>query len=67
MEKMQRPKRRSRGEVYTELKDAIQYLDLMPGSVIHENELIEQLGVSRTPIREALIRLASEYLVDIYP
>ena len=67
MEKMQRAKRRSRGEVYTELKDAIQYLGFMPGSVIHENELVEKLGVSRTPIREALIRLASEYLVDIYP
>ena len=40
METMQRAKRRSRGEVYTELKDAIQYLEFMPGSVIHENEMV---------------------------
>ena len=67
MEKAPKPKRRSRIEVYDSLKDAIQYLQLMPGSIIHENELVEQLGVSRTPIREALIRLAGEYLVEIYP
>ncbi|MBQ8143995.1 MAG: GntR family transcriptional regulator [Butyricicoccus sp.] len=67
MEKVQNAKRRSRVEVYQTLKDSIQYLELMPGSIIHENELIEKIGVSRTPIREALIRLASEYLVDIYP
>ena len=67
MEKTQNNKRRSRVEVYQTLKDAIQYLDLMPGSIIHENELIEKIGVSRTPIREALIRLANEYLVEIYP
>ena len=58
---------RSRGEVYRQIKDSIQYLEWMPGSVIHEVELVERLGVSRTPIREALLHLASEYLVDIYP
>ena len=57
----------SRSEIYHILKDDIQYLRLMPGSIIRENELAEQLGCSRTPIREALIRLSSEYLVDIYP
>ena len=67
MDQVQKPNRRSRIEVYTSLKDAIQYLELMPGEMIHENKLVEKLGVSRTPIREALIRLASEYLVDIYP
>ena len=55
-------KRRSRIEVYDSLKDAIQYLELMPGSIIHENDLVQKLGVSRTPIREALIRLSNEYL-----
>lgn len=67
MDKTPKTRRRSRVEVYDSLKDAIQYLELMPGSIIHENELVEKLGVSRTPIREALIRLAGEYLVDIYP
>lgn len=59
--------KRSRSEVYDTLKDAIQYLELLPGSIIHETELVERLGCSRTPIREALIRLSSEFLVDIYP
>lgn len=56
-----------RTDVYRALKDAIQYLDLMPGSVLHEAELTQHLNCSRTPIREALIRLSGEYLVEIYP
>lgn len=59
--------KRSRSEIYQTLKDDIQFLRLMPGSIIRENDLAEQLGCSRTPIREALIRLSGEYLVDIYP
>ncbi|MBR2188771.1 MAG: GntR family transcriptional regulator [Eubacterium sp.] len=58
---------RTKIDVYRLIKDKIQFLDLMPGQVIKESELIEQLGVSRTPIREALIRLSSEYLIEIYP
>lgn len=58
---------RSRIDVYTTLLDSIQYLDFMPGSVIREQELAASLGVSRTPVREALLRLSSEYLVDIFP
>lgn len=54
-------------DVYQTLKNAIQYLALMPGSTINEQELASELGVSRTPIREALIRLSSETLIDIYP
>lgn len=60
-------RQQNRTDVYQYLKDAIQYFDLMPGAVIRETELAEQLDVSRTPIREALIRLAGEYLVNIYP
>ena len=54
-------------DVYQTLKNAIQYLALMPGSTINEQELASELGVSRTPIREALIRLSSETLIAIYP
>ena len=57
----------SRFMTYSQLKDSIQYLSLMPGSRINENELAAQMGVSRTPIREALIRLSEEYLVNIFP
>lgn len=49
------------------LRDAIVALRLVPGASILERELSERFGVSRTPVREALIRLADEGLVDIRP
>jgi DNA-binding GntR family transcriptional regulator len=52
---------------YTELKKRIVLLDYEPGQLLHEKELAEEFGVSRTPIREAFIRLASENLVRIVP
>jgi DNA-binding GntR family transcriptional regulator len=42
-------------------------LELRPGAVIDERALMEQLGIGRTPIREALRRLAQERLVEVYP
>ncbi len=54
-------------DVYSSLKDAIQFLEMAPGSVIHEAKLAESMGVSRTPVREALLRLADEHLVNIFP
>lgn len=57
----------NRVDIYQTLKDAIQFLFLMPGSTIMEPELAKLLGTSRTPVREALIRLSSESLVDIFP
>jgi DNA-binding GntR family transcriptional regulator len=45
----------------------IMTLHLEPGRALRENELTKELGISRTPLREALIRLSSIYLVDIVP
>lgn len=42
-------------------------LELAPGSVVSEQSLAERLGIGRTPIREALQRLARERLVTILP
>lgn len=42
-------------------------LELPPGSAISENELSAALGLSRTPIREALIELSRIGLVEIFP
>src|SRR6476646_4471962 len=42
-------------------------LDLAPGSVVNERELMGRLGLGRTPVREALRDLAREQLVDVFP
>jgi DNA-binding GntR family transcriptional regulator len=56
-----------RQQAYQEIKQQIVSLKLPPGSVIDETYLIETLGLGRTPIREALQRLALEKLVTIVP
>jgi GntR family transcriptional regulator, trigonelline degradation regulator len=50
--------------VYEELKSAIVDLRLVPGDPLREASLAERLGVSKTPIREALTRLEQEGLVE---
>lgn len=52
---------------YDTLRDEILDLTLAPGSPIDEVQLSERLKMSRTPIREALVRLASEGLVSTLP
>jgi DNA-binding GntR family transcriptional regulator len=49
------------------LRDLIMGGELAPGARLGEVELAERLGVSRTPVREALSRLAAEGLVEITP
>lgn len=50
-----------------ELRELILAAELAPGARLGEVELAERLGVSRTPVREALTRLAAEGLVEITP
>jgi DNA-binding GntR family transcriptional regulator len=52
---------------YERLKHAIVCLDLAPGSVVREEELIERSGIGRTPVREALQRLQRDQLVTVLP
>jgi len=49
------------------LKDNIINLDLIPGSMLSENELSSEMHLSRTPVREALIELSKVGIVEIYP
>jgi len=49
------------------IRELIVSLELPPGSVINERELIERLEIGRTTVREALRRLAQEKLVEVYP
>jgi DNA-binding GntR family transcriptional regulator len=47
-------------------RDLLVTLELAPGTPIHERSLMQRLGLGRTPVREALRRLADEGLVAIY-
>jgi GntR family transcriptional regulator, rspAB operon transcriptional repressor len=59
--------RSSRRVVYELLRRKVLTLELPPGATLSENELAAALGVSRTPVRESLILLAEEGLVEVYP
>lgn len=52
-------------QAYDVIKDAICTGKIMPGDILSENQMAAQLGMSRTPVREALRALASEDFVEI--
>jgi DNA-binding GntR family transcriptional regulator len=54
-------------QAYATLRRKILRLELRPGSSLDETTLVEMLGISRTPVREALIRLSTESLVVLLP
>ena len=54
-------------EAYLRIRDRIVSLAMAPGSVVNEGRLREELRIGRTPIREALQRLARENLVKSSP
>lgn len=70
-ESMVLPKRelRETGRDYAlrTLKENIIRLRLEPGSMVSENELAAEMGLSRTPVREALIELNKVKIVEIFP
>jgi DNA-binding GntR family transcriptional regulator len=61
------PVRSQSEEAYLKIRDRIVSLDLAPGSVVNEGRLQSELAIGRTPIREALQRLAHEKLVHSVP
>lgn len=54
-------------QAYVTLRDRIVSLDLAPGALLSETTLGDSMGISRTPIREALKRLELDYLIAIMP
>jgi DNA-binding GntR family transcriptional regulator len=52
---------------YLAIRGLIVSLELAPGAVIDERELMRRLDLGRTPVREALRRLAQEQLVEVFP
>src|SRR4051794_28732563 len=57
----------ARAQAYDRLREAIVTLRLKPGERIADGRLAQELGVSRTPVREAILQLADEGLVDVVP
>jgi DNA-binding GntR family transcriptional regulator len=54
-------------QAYYRIRELIVTLELPPGSLVSERELMERLGLGRTPVREALRALARERLIEVYP
>jgi DNA-binding GntR family transcriptional regulator len=59
--------RQAAPQVFEQIREAIVTLELPPGTLLHRAELAQVFGVSQTPVRDALMRLGEEGLVDIYP
>ena len=53
--------------VYQTLRQAILSLDYRPGEILRKPEICEALGVSRSPVADAVARLQTEGLVDVVP
>ncbi|MCP3802271.1 GntR family transcriptional regulator [Allokutzneria sp. A3M-2-11 16] len=60
-------KKSNRREVYEALRRKVLTMELPPGAALSENELAAAMGVSRTPVRESLILLSEEGLVQVFP
>lgn len=58
---------RAAAQIHAVLRDEIVRMELKPLDMLNEKQLGQRFGVSRTPVREALLRLADEGLVEIYP
>ena len=52
---------------YRVLKGNIMSLELKPGELLSESDLSEKLKISRTPIREVIMKLKNEHLIEVKP
>ena len=59
--------RNLRQKVFEKVRDFVLFGEIPPGSKINEGKIAKALGVSKTPVREALSKLAHEGLVNIVP
>ena len=57
----------AREQAYQTIRTRIITMELKPGDPLNDRELAEQMGISRTPMREALIMLNIAHMVDIKP
>jgi DNA-binding GntR family transcriptional regulator len=61
------PRATAAAAIHAELREEIVSLKRPPGEAIVEKEIARTCGVSRTPVREAVLRLADEGLIEIFP
>lgn len=61
------PQETARDFAFRVIKDNIVCVDLKPGTLVSENEIAMELGVSRTPVREAIIDLAKAGIIETIP
>ena len=61
------PQESAREFAFRVLKENIVSLQLKPGSLVSENEMAMELGISRTPLREALIDLSKVLIIETIP
>ena len=61
------PRESGRDYALRTIKENIVSLELAPGSQISENALAAEMGLSRTPVREALIELSKVEIIEIHP
>lgn len=64
---MQTPRPTLADQAYQSIKARLAGLDLLPGDRLSEKELAEHLGISRTPVRQAMQQLHHEGLLDLHP
>lgn len=62
-----REKENNREYAYRTVRENIMTLVLTPGETLNENELADQMKVSRTPVHEAILMLKEEALAEVYP
>ena len=54
-------------QIYNEIYSRILFLELKPGEDLNMKELLNEAGVSRSPLRDALLKLQEDNLVEIFP
>ena len=54
-------------DAYEQLEELIVTMELKPGALVTEQELAQLTGLGRTPVREAVLRLATEHLLEVMP